>query len=410
MTATSEIWRILTCQGSAQLVTVLAALRQRQQELGQAPESCRDILVFYDLFAPADQLVEFRETLLRMAGAHASWQAIVWLDPAEIKQFGKLLRRWGLRSVRRKLCQRFGVRTVQEVFVARNWQLGNQLVMNCYPEATQICYGDTIGVYFTEGYFGPAGAATHPQRSASRWTLATAFRTVRSAMFGPGRLEVLPFDHGYLAAADLFGEVAPFPVSINDRAITKEILRAIARTIRPQVPEALRAGDGEMVLILTANFSEAQSMNRADELAAYLEFLKPRVAREAKIVLKPHPRDNREKIAALADELRGHFRDVWVFDDVRFFYLPFELLLLTALADAEFHLARFVRLICFSSSCLGPALLFGLRAEIGFGPELVNRAFAPTLRKSRLRHEADLAAALERVLHSQVSRNTSGTN
>ena len=400
--------RLVACQGSAQLVTALSALRQRQQESRQAQETFRDVLVLYDLCAPETQLAEFRETLLRMARTHDSWSAVVSLDPVEIGRLSQLVRSRGLRAARREVCRLLGVDTVNEVFVARNWQPGNQLMMNCYAEATQICYGDTIGVYFTEGYLSPAAAAPRSQDRGG--VLQRALSILRLVLFGPGRLAVLPFDHGYLAAADLFGEVAPFPVSIKDRAIMKETLRATADAVRPEVPEALRGGDGETVLVLTANFSEAQSMSRADELAAYLDFLKPRVAREAKIVLKPHPRDSREKIAALAVALREQFREVAVLDEERFFYLPFELLLLTALADAEFRIARSFRLVCFSSSCLGPAFLFDLRAEIGFGPELVNRAFTPALRANRLRHEADLAKALERILNSHGGEIPSGTN
>ena len=144
-------------------------------------------------------------------------------------------------------------------------------------------------------------------------------------------------------------------------------------------------------------------MSRADEIAAYLDFLRARVPGDAVLVLKPHPRDSREKIEALSAKLREHFHEVRVLDDERFFYVPFELLLLAALADDGFRIAHSVRLVCFSSSCLGPAFLFGLAAEIGFGPDLVNRAFDPAQRESRIRHEADLASAMARVLDSRAA-------
>ncbi len=43
---------------------------------------------------------------------------------------------------------------------AETGNFNNQLMINAYREAAKICYGDSIGLYFSEAYFSPAVSNT----------------------------------------------------------------------------------------------------------------------------------------------------------------------------------------------------------------------------------------------------------
>ena len=404
MSATSKIRRLVTCQGRLQVVTALTALRQRERERPGSPRRTLDLLVIYDLYAPAGQMEDFRATIRQLALAGNQWEDIICLEPEEINRWCRLVRTEGLRRVRREVETRLGQRGADELFLVRNWQPGNLLMMNCYPDAEHICYGDTIGVYFTEHYFSPTPTPiidTVPAASQKpRWRglLTETRETLSHTLYGRTALQEMPFDNGCLVAPDLFGEMASFPVDITDRVLLRDTLAVIARQVQFTAPPALRNRNGPCALLLTSNFSEAGAMTREGELTACRTFIAERVPASATIVLKPHPRDSREKIVAFGEALRRDFASVLLLDEPQLFYLPFEIFMFTVLAESSFELDAQLQLLCFSSACLGPAYFFNLRAELGFGPELVNRHFEPARRANRLRHEADLTAAMDRLL------------
>lgn len=404
MSATSEVRRLVACQGSLQIVTALSVLRQRERNCQGGRRRTRDVLVIYDLYAPAGQIEDFRATLRQLARAGGEWEDIICLDPEEIDRWCRLVHTAGLRRVQREVIARLGGCHADELFLVRNWQPGNRLMMNCYPQAECICYGDTIGVYFTEHYFRPSGLpladAGLPISRMPRWRrlLSEARDTLFQALRGRNTLAEMSFNSGCLVAPDLFGEKPPFPVAIADRSLLRDTLAVIARQIRPAAPDSLHVRSGPCALLLTSNFSEAGAMTLEGELTACRAFLGDRVPASATIVIKPHPRDSREKIAAFGEALRRDFAAVHLLDDPQLFYLPFELFLLTAFGDSGFDLGAELQFLCFSSACLGPAFLFNVRAEVGFGPELVNHHFDPALRASRLRHEADLTSAMDRLI------------
>jgi Alpha-2,8-polysialyltransferase (POLYST) len=403
VSGTQTIRRLVACQGSLQVVTALSALRQRERDRAGGPHRTRDVLVIYDLYAPAAQMEDFRNTLRQLARAGGEWEDIICLEPAEIDRWCGLVRTQGLRRVRREVAARLGGRDFDELFLARNWQPGNRLMMNCHPQVECVCYGDAIGVYFTELYFrpparpAPAGVTAGLLNPSWRERISAARGSLYQFLHGPTTLREVTFGSGCLVAPDLFGEKAPFPVSITDRELLRDTCATLAQRLHPAASPALRTRTRPCALVLTSNFSEAGAMTLEGELAAYRAFMADRVPASASIVLKPHPRDSHEKIVAFGEALRGDFAAVHVLDDPQLFYVPFELFLLTAFSDSAFDLGPELQLVCFSSACLGPAFLFDLRSEVGFGPELVNRYFDPALRERRLGHEADLAAAMTRL-------------
>jgi hypothetical protein len=53
--------------------------------------------------------------------------------------------------------------------------------------------------------------------------------------------------------------------------------------------------------------------------------------------------------------------------------------------------------VCFSSACLSLEHLYDVRCLLGFGEDRVRRSFLPHQVPSRIRHERELARAMEKI-------------
>jgi hypothetical protein len=122
------------------------------------------------------------------------------------------------------------------------------------------------------------------------------------------------------------------------------------------------------------------------------------------VIIKPHPRDARAKIDALALRLRELGHDVVVLSSPWTFYGPFESILTRLLASVP-NLPAKTTIACVSSSCLGLELLFGVRCELGFGERLVRQHFFPYWQQGRLDHERDLLRAMDSIRTRQPLRH-----
>lgn len=82
--------RLVTCQGSIQLVTALSVLsyREKEQQLGCEYEN---YLVIYDLYAPLGQIDAFAAFIRRMAELICDWKEIAYINPEQMNAIaGKL--------------------------------------------------------------------------------------------------------------------------------------------------------------------------------------------------------------------------------------------------------------------------------------------------------------------------------
>jgi hypothetical protein len=66
----------------------------------------------------------------------------------------------------------------------------------------------------------------------------------------------------------------------------------------------------------------------------------------------------------------------------------------------DLRLVDDIRVVTFSSACVSLALLFGARPVLGFGDLLVREFFRAEYVPGRLRHEAELSAAVSAILRA----------
>ncbi|MER3436037.1 MAG: hypothetical protein C4288_22380 [Leptolyngbya sp. ERB_1_1] len=395
--------RIITCQGSIQLITALSAMfyRERSQHT-----TYQNYLVIYELYAPDQQHHEFAAFIQRMAQAVCDWEAIVYLTPEQLDAIGYQLDSTPPHRIYGTVHQWIGLDHTDELYLCRNWQFTNQLLSNAYPSASRICYGDAIGLYFSEHSAVVHRPSTPPptpdQLLDWAWWKARAYwHQIREQLKLKTKLYSMPFEVGYFVLPEIFGETPPMPIvkldpsnlltlfeqftSFVDAAQVAEVQTAIASL--HGLPD-----NPPVSVLLTSNFSEGDRLPQEDEIKAYREFLiSHKILPNSVLVIKPHPRDDLDKIYRLKESLSGFYQKIIILTDPNLFFLPFEIFFLKVFQNSN------IRVFAFSSACLSLKLLFDVPSFIGFGTDLTTHYFNPEFVAARLEHEQILHQAIEQL-------------
>ncbi|MCI0562928.1 MAG: alpha-2,8-polysialyltransferase family protein [Nitrososphaera sp.] len=397
-----KLKRIVTCQGSIQLVAALAAANFRARR-HQTHLEYEDYLVIYSLYVPPGQMDDFVSFIQRMAQLLGAWKRIVYISPEQLESFRERTGHWGPAKIFSHLYEIVGTDNANEIYLGKNWQFANRLFMHAYRSAQKICYGDAIGVYFSQQYFLPAESNT-PRRRYRTWfsylrgQLGRAKRKLEILTKMRTALAGIDFDIGYLLLPDAFGESPPMVTIRLDRMDFVALLQKLQILLDSEYIAALRqyTSDSPVCILLASNFSEADRMTRENEIAAYGEFIQSQgVPNNSVLLIKPHPRDDHAKIQRLRSALEGQFAHIIVLSEPNLFFLPFEALFMEVfLTPGQ---TRDVKILTFSSACLLLEYLFNVRCHIGFGPRITSKFFHETWIENRIKHEFDLTTAVERV-------------
>jgi hypothetical protein len=370
--------RLIVCQGTAQLVTAVAALHLHTGE-GSGSMQSQDHLLICGLAVSQSQAQAFATVIERMAALLHPFTTISHLDDIEV---GNLLAKSRRASTASELAvllqQAIGIGTIGEVFTVRDWQPCNVLVLNAFPDATHVLYGDSVGVYLPRGFM--AG------RSTIRSWLASLLRGIRlpgQALRSNPRLDV-----SYLLLPDAFGVPPGGRVVRTDAVALRDLFIRLGPLIDGSALDNLRrrTSGRPLWVLMGSNFSEQGMMTPLGEMAAYREWIAAlRPEPGTVLLIKSHPRDGEDKHERLERGLRDLFDEVLSADLVGSSYLPMETLLLDLMP-------RVASLLCLtvSTACLATNFVVGSRTQIGIGDELVEKYVAADRRRERSRHEADL--------------------
>lgn len=390
------IKRIVTCQGSIQLVTALSVIDYRQER--SPGDRYEDYLVIYDLNSPTGQIDDFVALIKEMAQLICTWKKIIYLSSEQMKALASKVNT-NPSAYFQTVHELVGTDSADEIYLSRNWQFSNQLLTNAYSSAEKICYGDSIGIYFapdSQAFFLPQSL---PKQLLTK--LGKIFLNRTKSILGYTVLQQIDFDHGYFSLPEILGEKPPMPVTVTDKTsllkIFKQLKSILAQDYIDQLRQQIR--DAPVSILLTSNFSEAGRMTLAQEIEAYREFLlsqEDNGDRRAILIIKPHPRDSSEKIKLLSSNL-AEFSHIIILTEKSLFFIPFEVFFTTAFLDDNLKLTNPIKVFTFSSACLSLKLLFNVPSFIGFGNEITNKLFAPDYAPGRIKHEQDLRMALTKI-------------
>ena len=139
-------------------------------------------------------------------------------------------------------------------------------------------------------------------------------------------------------------------------------------------------------------------MSYEQELLAYFQFLSSaHLATGTVLLIKPHPRDDFQKIRQLQEQLSGLFAKIIVLSEPELFFLPFEVFFMKAFMSFDVLPQSEVcpiQVFAVSSACLSLRLLFKVPSIIGFGKNITSKSFYKDYIEGRLEHERILTNAI----------------
>ncbi len=402
MTNPKLVKRIITCQGSIQLVTALSVLNYREKEQIKLNQNYEDYLVIYDLYTPPGQIEEFANYVKKMAELAHKWKAISYINPNQFNAISKELATSSPRKIYDSVHKLVGTDSADEIYLCRNWQFGNQLLINTYQLAEKICYGDSIGIYFSsnaKGLFAPSNSLKLDFASYIKKQIRTVTSKVKEKLQLKTVLKNVEFDIGYFILPDIMGELPPMKTIVLDKLELLKTFDKLRDLIDKDYISHLKAkiDSNPILILLTSNFSEAQRMSEEDEINAYRQFLSSqKIEPNTILLIKPHPRDGNIKIQRLQSALSDLFANILVLSEPHLFFLPFEILFAQAFLRSDMSVRDNIKVLTVSSACLSLKLLFNVPCVVGFGEEITPQFFYEDYVDGRLEHEQYLKVAIDK--------------
>lgn len=403
MTNPKLVKRIITCQGSIQLVTALSVLNYREKEQINFNQNYEDYLVIYDLYTPPGQIEEFANYVKKIAELAHQWKGITYINPIQFNAISKELATSSPRKIYELVHQLVGTNSADEIYLCRNWQFGNQLLINTYKSAKKICYGDSIGIYFSsnaKGLFAPSNPLKLDFGNYIKKQIKTVISKVKEKLQLKIVLKNVEFDIGYFILPDIMGELPPMKTVVLDKLELLKTFDKLRGLIDVDYISHLKEkiDSNPILILLTSNFSEAQRMSEEDEINAYCQFLSSqKIEPNTILLIKPHPRDGSAKIQRLQLALSDLFTNILVLSEPHLFFLPFEILFAQAFLRSDMSVRDNIKVLTVSSACLSLKLLFNVPCVVGFGEEITPQFFYENYADGRLEHEAYLKTAIQKI-------------
>jgi hypothetical protein len=359
-----------------QVISAVAALREHQS---QHPQSLPDILGLQPLHTnDAQRAHHMAVTTSDCAAVLHPWEAVHDLGVAELDP---------------------SIWEPTEIFVHMLEIPEAVQLFARWPRAKRVLYGDGLGLAQTAQDFGPARSL----RSEFRRRLARFLPTLRRADDDLGNT---PCDFAYALAKD-----PDYPCrSTHLHRLSPECYRALFQ----QLADGMRSQalddaldclpmSTSCDLLLMTNLPGLPITDRGAEMQAYTDMLRTRHCPKAEtLIVKPHPRNHADAVHALRDAMRSHYLHVVLLHDHATAALPFEVLLLRALADNRIHKDSLTVFSTSNAACSLP-VVFGIAPVVGFGPRACRAIYQNAAwLKSRLRHERKLSGLLKELINPEI--------
>lgn len=134
--------RLVSAQGPCQLVNVLGILKYELRNEINQPQHWEDHLVLggFCIAGWDENLATCIETCIEIS-KHWNFRSVKYLSDDDLSispsSFFEVV-----HSVNRRL----NIGLVDRIYVCRNWQPFNEILLECCPSAVKVCYGDSFGI------------------------------------------------------------------------------------------------------------------------------------------------------------------------------------------------------------------------------------------------------------------------
>jgi hypothetical protein len=269
------------------------------------------------------------------------------------------------------LRNKFGLNAFTAVYFAHDISADfiAQSAMQAYPKASRVCFGDALGVVYSNDYFtdctypvGVVEAFSRPMRTIRNllirlkrtWTLPSP----RHRLDAEHALLILPCDPGgdFLLGKQL--------LTVDYESLCF-VLNNLSNSAEQHLIKQKCWGDGSMdtsVIMLLGSYSESGLTSNIQECAMYVEAARLHISPESKIILKSHPASQPEKIELIKQALSLRYKTVVVINED----IPIE---------AMPSLVKYYNIVSFSYSSVSLLYLYGSRLVHAMNDNFINTFF-----------------------------------
>lgn len=373
--------RLIVCQGSAQLVTAVAVVKQRKKFLGvvSADESDENYLLIAGLSVPDSQAIEFSQFIEIMAQQIFPLQHTVTLSDKELASCCGVLNKGNLTESKLFFYEITKIKDIDEVYVVRDWQDCNFLLLNLFPEAKHICYGDSVGLYIPREYLSEYGIL---------YSVVIRMALFIQSLFKPYPSRYPRIDFKYFLIEKAFGHDPSGVFIKTSSSYLNDIFFSLKKLIDEDcLKDLLIKTKGKRVKVLMgSNFSEQSIMSVDNEALAYKKYIEMHTTTKSDVlIIKSHPRDSIDKHNKIISTFKPLFDEVIDGDLIASPYLPFEVIL------AELKMiSKELQVFTFSSACISTAIVMNIKTKLGFEENVTKLFFKGKHYARRIKHEQDL--------------------
>ena len=257
-----------------------------------------------------------------------------------------------------------------------------QSAMQAFPNAVRICFGDALGVVYSNDYF-----TDHTYAVGAAEALSRPMQTIRNLLFRLKRVWTLPSrsrrlnaEHAVLILpCDPGGDfLRGKQLLLVDIASLTEVLNTLSEATSLSINGKYNtsADRQNAVVILLGSYSESKLTTEGQERDLYTQAARENIAKNQKIVLKPHPASSAEKTLRIQRALSAAYTvEIEDYDELPAEFIP--------------ALAEFDCVISFSYSSVSLKYLYGIDVLHALTDEMIKTYF-PVKSWSWMRNSNDL--------------------
>lgn len=337
------------------------------------------VLLLYDFLVAPQQEQPICEAIMQIASAF-KWKAIVFISGEEMKQINSLDRENRLAELRSTI----GLFEFDEIYLARNYiGVGSSLILNAYPAATRITYGDGFGLVGTQIFahlFGNSFAnlfirATRAIKKVAtgKISLSGIYSRVRGFITRKRNEDALlemPFDVAILILPVDYSGV--YLDTLQLYVPPKELVTEVMHSIGAQMPDLnafcndlIKDAEGQCYLYLFITPTESGCTSLRNEVTMYLETIRENSPPGSSVYIKLHPRKPIAFADYLVEDLQQDYKVV-VINQGKFKSIPVEFW--TPLINS-------CNVVSFSSSSLNLAYIYSKDIISGFSIAKIRKYF-----------------------------------
>ncbi|HAT2056340.1 polysialyltransferase family glycosyltransferase [Legionella pneumophila serogroup 9] len=284
-------------------------------------------------------------------------------------KYPKLMTYLPVRLRAKFLTQKLKKHQIDEIFFSHDLSsdFWNQVLMHAFPTAKRICYGDALGLVYSQSYFSQL---MYQIINKNKIIFHNILARIKRKLIYPDKKNQLQAQEAILAipcdpGKDFLNKCELSVIRRNDlKQWVSELTNCIPE-FKTHMQDLIGNNPNTCYLLMHSNFTESKLTTIENEIALYKEILSTHAQKGSTVIIKPHPAHNPELFLLIINALKEEYKIQII--DHQYNHLPIEL--------AE-SLVMGCEVLSVSYSSISLPYLYDKQVKHVLTPELVNKYFS----------------------------------